>query len=373
MEGRVLRSLLHRAPRPLAVLLGLLSLLALLPTPVLADDGLAIGSTGVASGEALRDGPSWDAGIIGEVAAGTQVIIADGPITAADGSLWYQVDAAGQLGYLPTYAVSAIPADATTGTTSGDGTTGDPASQDTAPVEPIGTVYIVGTDGDGAACRAEASHEAVNLVTLPEGSAVDATGGAVGEWQPVACAGTVGYVNLAYVSWEPPAVDEPAAETSEPAADPAQDTTTSEETLAAEAAPADGGRRGGGGGSADGQAIADYALQYVGYPYVYAGEGPDGFDCSGFTKWVILQTLGIDITHDMFVQVGMGTGVGFNELQPGDLVFFANTFRPGLSHAGIYVGGGQFVHAENESTGVKVSDLNSDYYSSRWYGATRLV
>ena len=114
-------------------------------------------------------------------------------------------------------------------------------------------------------------------------------------------------------------------------------------------------------------------MQYVGYPYAYAGEGPYAFDCSGFTKFVIQNTLGMDITHDMFTQIGMGQSVGMNELQPGDLVFFANTFRPGLSHAGIYIGGGQFVHAENESTGVMVSDLNSDYYGSRWAGGTRLA
>ena len=139
-------------------------------------------------------------------------------------------------------------------------------------------------------------------------------------------------------------------------------------------------RHGNGGGagndgtaSSSGQQIASFAQQYVGYPYAYAGEGPYAFDCSGFTKFVIQNTLGMDITHDMFTQIGMGQSVGMNELQPGDLVFFANTFRPGLSHAGIYIGGGQFVHAENESTGVMVSDLNSDYYGSRWAGGTRLA
>ena len=89
--------------------------------------------------------------------------------------------------------------------------------------------------------------------------------------------------------------------------------------------------------------------------------------------FVIHNTLGIDIPHDMFVQYQMGRSVSRDALQPGDLVFFANTFRPGLSHVGIYIGGGQFVHSENESTGVVVSDLNSDYYGSRWAGGTRLA
>jgi cell wall-associated NlpC family hydrolase len=135
-----------------------------------------------------------------------------------------------------------------------------------------------------------------------------------------------------------------------------------------------GGNEGGGGSSraSTGSEIADFALQYEGYPYVYAGEGPNSFDCSGFTMFVIKKTIGMDITHDMFTQVEMGQQVGQGELQPGDLVFFNNTYRRGLSHAGIYIGGGEFIHAENESTGVVISALNSDYYGSRWYGATRL-
>ena len=106
-------------------------------------------------------------------------------------------------------------------------------------------------------------------------------------------------------------------------------------------------------------------------PYAYAGEGPYAFDCSGFTKFVIQNTLGMDITHDMFQQYEMGQKVDRSQLQPGDLVFFQNTFRPGMSHNGIYIGNGQMIHAENESTGVKISDINSDYYSSRWLGAVR--
>jgi cell wall-associated NlpC family hydrolase len=362
------------------VLVGLLTILALAPSPALADDGLAVGSTGVASGEALRAAPGFDAPVATEVAAGTEVTIADGPLTAADGSLWYQVDVWGQIGYLPTYAVSAGAAAPVA-----DGSATDPVTTDTttdpaleqpapaapvAPAPPIGTVYVVGTDGDGAACRAEASYESAVLATLPEGSAAEATGGAVGEWQPVNCGGSVGYVNAAYVSWDPNAV---GTATTEPVDEWATDAGTAAEPAAAEPAAAESGRerRGGGGGS--GQAVADFAMQYVGYPYTYAGAGPDAFDCTGFTMYVVGQTLGMDISHDAATQYGMGTPVDRGSLQPGDLVFFQNTFQPGLSHAGIYVGGGQFVHAENESTGVKVSDLNSSYYTEHWYGAVRLV
>ena len=101
-----------------------------------------------------------------------------------------------------------------------------------------------------------------------------------------------------------------------------------------------------------------FALQFQGYPYVYAGEGPYAFDCSGFTMFVIRNTLGIDVPHDMRVQYQMGRPVSRDALQPGDLVFFANTLHPGMSHNGIYIGGGQFIHAETESSGVRISDLD---------------
>lgn len=217
--------------------------------------------------------------------------------------------------------------------------------------DPIGTAYIAGTNGDGVACRASAERGSEKLAVLGEGEAVEVRGEAVGEWQPVNCAGIGGYVNTSFISWEPVASQQGQGKRNR-------------------------SRSVGNGGvetaSGDGQSMANFAMQYVGYPYVYAGEGPYAFDCSGFTKFVAQNTLGIDITHDMFTQIGMGQSVDQGSLQAGDLVFFANTFRPGLSHTGVYVGGGQFVHAENESTGVTVSELSSDYYSSRWYGATRL-
>jgi cell wall-associated NlpC family hydrolase len=261
--------------------------------------------------------------------------------------------------------VSAEPAPATTGGAESWG-------------EPIATAYISGSSGDGAVCRAGADRSSDRLAILGEGEGVEVRGEAVGEWQPVNCAGIGGYVNSSLITWEPSVASGDYVELEQ---------KTRDHRGKIGDANIDGGNNGGGGNNgnsgagagndgtatAGGGAIASFAQQYVGYPYAYAGEGPYAFDCSGFTKFVIQNTLGMDITHDMFTQIGMGQSVGMNELQPGDLVFFANTFRPGLSHAGIYIGGGQFVHAENESTGVTVSDLNSDYYGSRWAGGTRLA
>jgi len=240
--------------------------------------------------------------------------------------------------------------------------------------EPIGTAYISGSDGEGAICRAGADASTERLAVLGEGEAVEVRGEAVGEWQPVNCAGIGGYVNTSLIAWEPSTSSVAPVELEQTS----QVDQTSQVKQGKNGGDNNNGNRGAGAGNAGtatatGQQIANFAQQYVGYPYAYAGEGPYAFDCSGFTKFVIQNTLGIDITHDMFTQIGMGQSVGMNELQPGDLVFFANTFRPGLSHTGVYIGGGQFVHAENETTGVRISDLNSDYYGSRWAGGTRLA
>jgi cell wall-associated NlpC family hydrolase len=122
----------------------------------------------------------------------------------------------------------------------------------------------------------------------------------------------------------------------------------------------------------DGQYIVDFAYQFLGSPYVYAGNTPAGFDCSGFTQFVILNTVGIDIGHGTEGQTAFGSWVDWGAWEAGDLVYFQGTYRDGISHTGIYIGDGEFIHAENESTGVTVSSLFSDYYSSHYYGAFRV-
>ena len=214
--------------------------------------------------------------------------------------------------------------------------------------EPIATAYIAGTGGDGAPCLTAPQWGSETLTVLGEGEPVEVRAQTMGEWQPVNCAGAGGYVHVALIAWTPVGPSEPVA-------------TSGEQP---------GGKTGGG---AVGEQIVSFALQFQGYPYVYAGEGPYAFDCSGFTMFVIHNTLGIDVPHDMRVQYQMGRAVSRDELQPGDLVFFANTIKPGMSHDGIYIGGGQFIHAETESAGVKISDLTDEYYSSRWYGAVRFA
>jgi cell wall-associated NlpC family hydrolase len=129
-------------------------------------------------------------------------------------------------------------------------------------------------------------------------------------------------------------------------------------------------KRGGGG---QGQAIVKFAQKHKGAQYVWGGESPNGFDCSGFTWYVYSHAANMEIGRTEDEQWKHGRSVSRGALQPGDLVFFENTFEHGLSHVGIFVSGSNFIHAENESTGVVISSLDSDYYRSHYAGARRLV
>ena len=136
--------------------------------------------------------------------------------------------------------------------------------------------------------------------------------------------------------------------------------------LAAQDVSDDGARR-------DGERIAKLARKYKGTRYVYAGNTPKGFDCSGFTQYVVKKVTGRDMGQTVKGQWGFGDKVSSRKLRAGDLVFFENTFDRGLSHVGIYLDNRKFIHAENEQTDVTISDLDSDYYRKHYAGARRIV
>jgi cell wall-associated NlpC family hydrolase len=110
---------------------------------------------------------------------------------------------------------------------------------------------------------------------------------------------------------------------------------------------------------------AQIALRYLGVPYVWGGSTPSGFDCSGLVMYVYAQ-LGISLPHYTVAQWNATLPISTSEMQPGDLVFF-----DGLGHVGIYIGGGQFVHAPHTGTVVQISSL-SGYYAGSLVGARRV-
>lgn len=121
--------------------------------------------------------------------------------------------------------------------------------------------------------------------------------------------------------------------------------------------------------SSKASAVIATAKSYMGVPYVWGGESPSGFDCSGFTQYVLKKN-GVSIPRVTADQFGAGVSVSKSNLRVGDLVFFT-TYKQGPSHVGFYMGGGQFIHASS-SKGVTISSLNSSYYSDRYVGARRV-
>ena len=120
--------------------------------------------------------------------------------------------------------------------------------------------------------------------------------------------------------------------------------------------------------------VVETALSFLGYPYVYGGSSPKGFDCSGFTSYLYKQ-FGYSLNRTCSGQLDNGSPVAMSELQPGDLVIFKKYASSAgrASHVGIYIGGGEFVHASTAKVGVIISKLSDAYYTTGFVGGRRIV
>ena len=123
-------------------------------------------------------------------------------------------------------------------------------------------------------------------------------------------------------------------------------------------------------GTADGYSLSSAALSLRGAPYRWGGTDPNGFDCSGLVSYVFGQH-GLQMPREARDQFKVGRNVPRDRLEPGDLVFFT-TIAPGASHVGIAIGGDQFVHAPSERGVVRVEQLTTQYWASRFIGAKRV-
>lgn len=117
--------------------------------------------------------------------------------------------------------------------------------------------------------------------------------------------------------------------------------------------------------------IVAYALQFKGYPYVYATAGPNSFDCSGFTSYVYAH-FGYTLNRSSKDQIKNGVAVSKSELQPADILLFSKNGTQ-VTHVGLYIGEGKFIHASTSTTGVIISDLNSTYYTTHYFAARRII
>jgi len=122
-------------------------------------------------------------------------------------------------------------------------------------------------------------------------------------------------------------------------------------------------------GSVNVSALLKYAESFMGVPYVWGGESPSGFDCSGFVQYVF-RHFGVDLYRTSEEQFGEGLNVSVKDLQPGDLVFFT-TYAPGATHVGIYIGNGQMVDAQD--MGVSIDNVFNSYWGPKYLGARQVL
>ena len=119
-----------------------------------------------------------------------------------------------------------------------------------------------------------------------------------------------------------------------------------------------------------GYAIAGTALSLRGIPYRNGGADPNGFDCSGFVRYVFEQH-GVSVPRSVGEQFRAGQAVAADTIEAGDLLFFSTT-APAASHVGIAIGGDEFIHAPSTSGVVRVERLAGSYWAPRFVGARRL-
>ena len=119
--------------------------------------------------------------------------------------------------------------------------------------------------------------------------------------------------------------------------------------------------------------VVQAASAFRGTRYVMGGTSRSGFDCSGFVRFILGATNGIALPRTATEQYYHGQPVSAAEAQPGDLVFFKNTYKAGISHVGIYIGGGQFIHAANAHKGVRTDSLSASYYQAHFAGIRRVL
>jgi len=118
--------------------------------------------------------------------------------------------------------------------------------------------------------------------------------------------------------------------------------------------------------------IIDKAYELTGIKYKLGGSKPEtGFDCSQFVKYVFEQALNLSLPPSARSLSKMGETIKFEDLQPGDLVFF-NTRKSKFSHVGIYVGNNEFIHAPRTGKTIRVENLTKNYWLKRFNGATRV-
>ena len=118
--------------------------------------------------------------------------------------------------------------------------------------------------------------------------------------------------------------------------------------------------------------VIELAKTKLGCPYNWGAEGPDSFDCSGFTYYIYKNVLGITLPRTSKTQSTYGTYVSKENLQPGDLVFFDNNYGSNINHVGIYIGNNEMIHSPRSGDVVKIQKIDTNYYKKAYVTARRV-
>jgi len=265
-----------------------------------------------AGGLRLRDQASTDAAILATASEGELAVVLEDA-----GNGWYKVDYKSIEGYMSSQYVDLY-----------------------ASLEADLGYGKVKTDGATLNLRAGAGTGFDRVAVLNDGTVVQLLGMDNG-WFKVSYNGTVGYASSDYMV------------TCLNSAGDRGDTAVTDTALGAQ--------------------IVAYAKQYLGVPYVWGGNGPNCFDCSGFTKYVYAH-FGYSLNRTASAQLKNGVSVSRGELQAGDLVFFYNgKVSTPVSHVGIYIGNGDFIHASSNSYTVEISSLYARNYDAKYVYARRII
>lgn len=222
-------------------------------------------------------------------------------------------------------------------------------SEETTEEVVLKTLYVNTTTVN---LRKEASTDSEIVTRLSLNTSVDVYAEENG-WSKVKVNGNEGYISSSLLSTEK---QETSRSQSTPRTQTTQSTTTTTETTTVPS-------------SGKGATVVETAKNYIGCSYVYGASGPSSFDCSGFTSYVF-KLHGVSLNRTAAGQYSNGVAVSRDQLQPGDLVMFG---KSGINHVGIYIGGGQIVHAANSSRGVTTDTINSGYYNNNYVGARRVI